>query len=79
MTNLYYFPAAGDNENGLTHHEDGNCITLVIQDAAGGLQVRKNGEWIPVTPVQGAIVVNIGDVIQVNCIMVSTNFSKTCM
>lgn len=31
----------------------------------GGLQVRKNGDWIPVTPSQGTIIVNIGDVIQV--------------
>ncbi|KAK4837633.1 hypothetical protein QYF36_007130 [Acer negundo] len=30
-----------------------------------GLQVRKNGEWIPVTPAQGTLVVNLGDVIQV--------------
>ncbi|KAI9162501.1 hypothetical protein LWI28_027953 [Acer negundo] len=29
------------------------------------LQVRKNGEWIPVTPAQGTLVVNLGDVIQV--------------
>lgn len=65
MTTLYYFSAAEEGENGLTHHEDGNCITLVIQDETGGLQVRKDGQWIPVVPVEGAIVVNIGDVIQV--------------
>lgn len=65
MTTLYYFSATEEGENGLTHHEDGNCITLVFQDDTGGLQVRKDGEWIPVVPVEGAIVVNIGDVIQV--------------
>lgn len=65
MTTLYYFSATEEGENGLTHHEDANCITLVIQDDTGGLQVRKDGEWIPVVPVEGAIVVNIGDVIQV--------------
>ncbi|XP_022998829.1 flavonol synthase/flavanone 3-hydroxylase-like [Cucurbita maxima] len=65
MTNLYYYPAADVGENGLIHHEDANCITLVIQDDAGGLQVQKDSEWIPVTPVEGAIVVNVGDIIQV--------------
>lgn len=65
MAAIYYVSTPQEGQNGLTSHEDGNCITLVIQDDVGGLQVRKNGEWIPVTPVKGAIVVNIGDVIQV--------------
>ncbi|KAL2348778.1 hypothetical protein Fmac_002778 [Flemingia macrophylla] len=63
---LRYFPGSNNNEqNGLTQHEDGNCITFVIQDEVEGLQVQKNGEWIPVVPTEGAIVVNISDVIQV--------------
>ncbi|GKV28026.1 hypothetical protein SLEP1_g37128 [Rubroshorea leprosula] len=51
--------------NGLTEHEDGNCITFVFQDDAGGLEVRKDGKWIPVTPLPDTMVVNVGDVIQV--------------
>lgn len=72
MTALRYFQTDDEteNSNGLSEHEDGNCITFVIQDEVGGLQVRKNGEWIPVTPIQGTIVVNISDVIQV------INFSR---
>ncbi|XP_050221173.1 flavonol synthase/flavanone 3-hydroxylase-like [Mercurialis annua] len=62
---LRYFPASETENNGLTEHEDGNCITFVFQDEAGGLQVRKNGEWVPVTPNKNTIVVNVGDVIQV--------------
>ncbi|KAJ6882081.1 hypothetical protein NC651_028634 [Populus alba x Populus x berolinensis] len=46
-------------------HEDGNCITFVFQDEAGGLEVRRNGKWIPVIPTRGSLVVNVGDVIQV--------------
>ncbi|KAK7411441.1 hypothetical protein VNO78_02874 [Psophocarpus tetragonolobus] len=62
---LRYFPASNNDNNGLLEHEDGNIVSLVIQDEVGGLQVHKNGEWIPVVPVEGTIVVNLGDVIQV--------------
>ncbi|EEF52169.1 flavonol synthase/flavanone 3-hydroxylase [Ricinus communis] len=62
---LRYFPATKSENNGLTDHEDGNCLTFVFQDEAAGLQVRKNGEWIPVAPTENSIVVNVGDIIQV--------------
>ncbi|CAI0470806.1 unnamed protein product [Linum tenue] len=60
-----YFAATEGQTNGLTPHEDSNSITLVFQDDAGGLEVFRNGEWIPATPEPGAIVVNVGDIIQV--------------
>lgn len=65
MVALHYFPATESENNGLTPHEDGNSIAFVVQDEAGGLEVCKNGEWIPVIPEEGKIVVNVGDVIQV--------------
>ncbi|KAE8654125.1 hypothetical protein F3Y22_tig00117056pilonHSYRG00936 [Hibiscus syriacus] len=65
MVALRYFPATESENNGLTQHEDGNCLSFVFQDDAGGLQVRMDGEWIPVIPTKGTIVVNLGDVIQV--------------
>lgn len=65
MAALHYFPATESENNGITEHEDGNCITFVFQDEAGGLEVRRNGKWIPVIPTRGSLVVNVGDVIQV--------------
>lgn len=65
MVALRYFLATGIENNGISEHEDGNCITFVIQDKVGGLEVKKDGEWIPVIPAEGSIVVNISDVIQV--------------
>ena len=65
MAALRYFPATENENNGIMEHEDGNCITFVFQDDVGGLQVRKNNLWIPVTPNEAAIVVNLGDVFQV--------------
>lgn len=60
-----YFPATEEDNNGLCEHQDGNCITFVLQDGVGGLEVHKDGGWVPAEPVEGSIVVNIGDVIQV--------------
>ncbi|XP_061360885.1 flavonol synthase/flavanone 3-hydroxylase-like [Gastrolobium bilobum] len=60
-----YFPASKNENIGITEHEDSTCISFVFQDEVGGLQVLKNGEWIPIVPVEGTIVVNVGDCIQV--------------
>ncbi|KAL3748431.1 hypothetical protein ACJRO7_009639 [Eucalyptus globulus] len=65
MAAFHYLPATESEANGITEHEDGNCITFVFQDEVGGLEVRKDGEWIPVVPVEGQIVVNVADFIQV--------------
>ncbi|CAO2036723.1 unnamed protein product [Urochloa humidicola] len=66
MAAIRYFPATEEEEdNGLSAHEDGNCITFLIQDGVGGLEVLKDDEWIAAEPVDGSIIVNIADVIQV--------------
>ena len=67
MAAHHYFPATEEGNNGLSAHEDGNCITFVFQDGVGvgGLEVLKDGEWVTAEPVDGSIIVNIGDVIQV--------------
>ncbi|KAK2990729.1 hypothetical protein RJ640_003797 [Escallonia rubra] len=46
-------------------HQDTNCITFLLQDELGGLEVEKDGTWIPIPPMKGALVVNIGVIIQV--------------
>ncbi len=46
-------------------HEDINLITLLVGASAGGLEVLTNdGNWLPVIPEQGEIVVNVGDMLQ---------------
>ena len=50
----------------LHHHTDPGAITLLLQDNAGGLQALSRADgWIDVPPLDGAIVVNIGDILQV--------------
>ncbi len=46
-------------------HEDINFITLLIGASAEGLEIlSRQGEWIPVTAIPGAIIVNVGDMLQ---------------
>ncbi|PIA57447.1 hypothetical protein AQUCO_00600285v1 [Aquilegia coerulea] len=64
MVALRYFPATEKENNGISEHQDGNCITFVFQDK-GGLEVLKDGVWIPVVPIEGSLIVNLADIIQV--------------
>jgi isopenicillin N synthase-like dioxygenase len=46
-------------------HEDINLITLLLGAEEAGLELLgRNGQWLPVTPPEGALVVNIGDMLQ---------------
>ncbi|XP_059291565.1 1-aminocyclopropane-1-carboxylate oxidase 5-like isoform X1 [Lycium ferocissimum] len=65
LMGLHYFPATEDENVGKPAHEDPGCITIVYQDEVGGLQVHKDGQWIPIAPSKDKLVVNIGDMIQV--------------
>ncbi|KAF3631861.1 putative 1-aminocyclopropane-1-carboxylate oxidase 5-like isoform X2 [Capsicum annuum] len=65
LMGLNYFPAKEDDNTGKPAHEDPGCFTIVYQYEVGGLQVQKDGQWIPIAPSRDKLVVNIGDVIQV--------------
>ena len=57
---------APDDRYGSAPHTDFGCLTLLLQDDAGGLEVRSaGGRWIPAPPVEGALLVNTGDVVPV--------------
>ncbi|XP_030844464.1 2-oxoglutarate-dependent dioxygenase htyE isoform X2 [Strongylocentrotus purpuratus] len=46
-------------------HTDYGGITLLFQDSQAGLEVRNvEDKWIPATPIEGTVVVNIGDLMQ---------------
>lgn len=54
---------------GLPAHTDPNALTILLQDPeVAGLNVQKDGKWIAVDPLPGALVINIGDQLQVMCL-----------
>ena len=50
---------------GVHHHTDSGAVTILCQDNIGGLQIFKDDYWLPIKPIKDALVVNIGDMIQV--------------
>ncbi|KAK8647989.1 hypothetical protein V6N13_128753 [Hibiscus sabdariffa] len=52
---------------GVGRHKDAGALTIVAQDDVGGLQVKRksDGVWVPVKPTPNALVINVGDTIQV--------------
>ncbi len=48
---------------GVGEHTDYGLLTLLAQDRHGGLQVRTDSGWIDAPPRQGALVCNIGDML----------------
>ncbi|RDX64887.1 Deacetoxyvindoline 4-hydroxylase, partial [Mucuna pruriens] len=58
----HYYPSCPEPELtlGTIKHADIDFITVLLQDHIVGLQVLHQDTWIDVTPVPGALVVNIG-------------------
>ena len=57
------FPERG--KLGVHHHTDAGALTVLFQDDVAGLQVWRDGHFVLLEPVPGALAVNLGDLIQV--------------
>ncbi|CAN0886271.1 1-aminocyclopropane-1-carboxylate oxidase homolog 12 [Linum grandiflorum] len=62
----HYYPTCPqpDLTIGAYKHTDPYVLTIVLQDGTGGLQVLHRGRWFDVSTPHGALVVNIGDFLQ---------------
>lgn len=61
---------------GLVPHTDSDFLTIVFQDGVGGLQlIKHDGSWASVCPNPNAVVINIGDLLQV--IIYLTDYSSS--
>ncbi|XP_054823092.1 1-aminocyclopropane-1-carboxylate oxidase homolog 1-like [Prosopis cineraria] len=63
----HYYPYCPqpDLTIGFRSHTDPGVLTLLLQDHMGGLQVKYKEGWVDVKPVREALVVNVGDLLQI--------------
>ena len=48
---------------GVGEHTDYGLLTILLQDEAGGLEVKSRSRWVSAPPVPGSFVCNIGDML----------------
>lgn len=64
---LHYPPPPADLDEGVhgaRPHTDTGAFTILLQDGNGGLEVETaSGEWVAATPLAGAFVINVGDML----------------
>lgn len=77
--NMNFYPICPNPELtvGVGRHSDLTAITVLLQDDIGGLFVKVEDKgWIEIPPVQGALVINIGDTLEVS--FLNSSLNKTC-
>ncbi|QHO14212.1 hypothetical protein HN51_071600 [Arachis hypogaea] len=62
----HYFPSCPQPELtlGSSGHWDCSFLTVLLQDQVGGLQIFHENQWIDIKPVPGALIINVGDMMQ---------------
>ncbi|KAL3519110.1 hypothetical protein ACH5RR_021699 [Cinchona calisaya] len=75
VVNMNFYPNCPNPELtvGAGRHSDMGTITVLLQDDVGGLQIRveedivagRKEEWIEIPTIPGALVVNLGDALQI--------------
>ena len=58
-----YPPPADPALWGVGEHTDYGLLTILLQDDAGGLEVKSRSRWVAAPPVPGSFVCNIGDML----------------
>ena len=66
---IFHYPGPDADEPetgpwGVAEHTDYGLLTLLLQDASGGLEVRGTDGWQEVRPESGALVCNLGDMLE---------------
>jgi isopenicillin N synthase-like dioxygenase len=61
---IFRYPPTSPGGWGVGEHTDYGLLTLLAQDDVGGLEVKARSGWIDAPPIPGALVCNIGDMLE---------------
>ena len=63
---IFHYPPVAEQYAGwgVGEHTDYGLLTILKQDAVGGLQIKSRGRWIDAPPVPGTFICNIGDMLE---------------
>lgn len=65
LLKLIHYPGSDSADGqGVGAHKDAGILTLLLQDQVGGLQVLSKQGWIDAPYVEGAFIVNIGELLE---------------
>ena len=65
LTKVIRYPATPPGAFGVNAHHDAGFLTVLSPGVTPGLEVENSrGEWIPVPVVEGAVVINVGEMLQ---------------
>ncbi|XP_019162030.1 PREDICTED: protein SRG1-like isoform X1 [Ipomoea nil] len=65
---MNYYPPCPLAEHviGLSPHSDVGGLTILLQaNETQGLEIKKDGKWIPIVPIANAFIVNVGDCVEI--------------
>ena len=68
---MNYYPPCPEPKKviGLNAHSDVGGLTILFQVTnVDGLQVKKNGMWVPIKAIPSAFIINVGDAFEVRSI-----------
>jgi isopenicillin N synthase-like dioxygenase len=67
LIKIVRYPADANGPQGVGAHRDAGVLTLLLAEPGSrGLEVRgSDGEWIDVDPLPGALIVNIGEMLEI--------------
>jgi isopenicillin N synthase-like dioxygenase len=61
---IFHYPARPARDRwGVAEHTDYGLLTMLLQDDTGGLEVHTGSGWVDVPPEPGALVCNLGDML----------------
>lgn len=65
---VYRYPSLPETEEalGMELHTDSSVVSILNPDEVGGLELFKDDKWFKVKPIPGTMIVNLGDMMQVN-------------